>query len=169
MLTVSYARQRDGTFAVEVTGEGLPGDVTAAMTVTVHHAGGGWIDFAVSVPEQTRQRHRRHVLRHGSQVWVQGPDGDVALAAVPRFPEAGPGQVAGGLLAPMPGSVLEVGVAPGDTVAAGQLLMIMEAMKMEHRVTAPHAGTVAAVHARPGDQVAAGDLLALIDPAGEAP
>ena len=100
-------------------------------------------------------------------VWVQGPDGDVELCAVPRFPQAGPGEnVTGGLAAPMPGTVLAVRAAAGDTVAGGQLLMIVEAMKMEHRITAPHAGVVREVRAQPGDQVAAGDLLAVIDEAG---
>ena len=62
----------------------------------------------------------------------------------------------------MPGTVLAVHVQPGDTVSAGQLLMIVEAMKMEHRITAPHAGVVGEVRARPGDQVSGGDLLAVI-------
>ena len=57
--------------------------------------------------------------------------------------------MAGGLVAPDAGTVLAVHVAPGDTVAEGQLLMIVEAMKMEHRITAPQAGTVAEVRARP--------------------
>jgi propionyl-CoA carboxylase alpha chain len=132
-----------------------------ACLVTVHHAGDGWIDF-----DSGGQRHRLHVLTAGDQVWVQGPDGDVALTAVPRFPEAERGEaVAGGLVAPMPGTVLAVHVAPGDTVAAGQLLMIVEAMKMEHRITAPRAGTVSEVRARPGDQVSGGDLLAVLDEA----
>jgi propionyl-CoA carboxylase alpha chain len=65
----------------------------------------------------------------------------------------------------MPGTVVAVHVAPGDTVGVGQLLMIVEAMKMEHRVTAPHPGTVADVRAHPGDQVSGGDLLAVIDEA----
>jgi propionyl-CoA carboxylase alpha chain len=195
-VAVSYARQRDGRFAVTVTGAGLapdgapepgepgqggPGPTAAdsaapgpaatsaapgvpappACLVTVHHAGDGWIDF-----EDGGQRHRLHVLAAGDQVWVQGPDGDVALTAVPRFPESGHGAaVAGGLVAPMPGTVLAVHVAPGDTVAQGQLLMIVEAMKMEHRITAPRAGTVTEVRARPGDQVNGGDLLAVLDQA----
>ena len=132
-----------------------------ASLVTVHHAGDGWIDF-----DTGGQRHRLHVLAAGDQVWVQGPDGDVALTAVPRFPEAERGEaVAGGLVAPMPGTVLAVHAAPGDTVAQGQLLMIVEAMKMEHRITAPAAGTVTEVRARPGDQVSGGDLLAVLDEA----
>jgi propionyl-CoA carboxylase alpha chain len=151
-VAVSYRRQRDGRFAVTVDGD------TAGL-VEVVRTGDGWIEFA-----EGGQRHRLHVFRDGGRVWVQGPDGDVELAAVPRFPEAGAGEgVAGGLAAPMPGTVLAVPVAAGDTVAGGQLLMIVEAMKMEHRITAPHAGTVREVRARPGEQVAAGDLLAVID------
>ena len=216
-VAVSYARQRDGRFAVTVTGGSLapdgapksgepgqdgsagpgsdsagpgsaapgsagpgsaaPGPAATSATpgaaasppslvtvhhaslVTVHHAGDGWIEF-----DTGGQRHRLHVLAAGDQVWVQGPDGDVALTAVPRFPEAERGEaVAGGLVAPMPGTVLAVHAAPGDTVAQGQLLMIVEAMKMEHRITAPAAGTVTEVRARPGDQVSGGDLLAVLD------
>jgi acyl-CoA carboxylase subunit alpha len=175
-VEVRYRRQRDGRFAVTVTGGDRAGPAAgggpaAAVTeggdepaqVTVHGVAGGWIDV-----EQDGRRHRRHVLRRGHRVWVQGPDGDVALTVLPRFPEAEAGAVAGGLLAPMPGSVLAVHVTAGDTVSKGQLLMIVEAMKMEHRVTAPHDGTVGEVRARPGDQVAGGDLLAVIEPAGPA-
>ena len=162
-VVVSYASRRDGRFAVTVTGAGLEPDGTpeSAEPVTVHHAGDGWIEF-----DAGGQRHRLHVLAAGDQVWVQGPDGDVALTAVPRFPGSDRGDaVAGGLVAPMPGTVLAVHVAPGDTVAQGQLLMTVEAMKMEHRITAPAAGTVSEVRARPGDQVNGGDLLAVLDEA----
>jgi propionyl-CoA carboxylase alpha chain len=160
-VVVSYARRRDGRFDVTVTGAApVPdGDPGSGEPVTVHHAGGGWIDFS-----RGGHRHRLHVLTAGDRVWVQGPDGDVALTAVPRFPEAGHGeQVAGGLVAPMPGTVLAVHAAAGEAVAAGQLLVIVEAMKMEHRITAPRAGTLREVRARPGDQVSGGDLLAVID------
>jgi propionyl-CoA carboxylase alpha chain len=153
-LDVSYRRQRDGTFAVGVSG---PGDETAQLTVSAEAGEGGWIGLTGG-----GQAHRRHVFRHGQQVWVQGPDGDVALLAVPRFPQAGREPVAGGLAAPMPGTVLAVHVRPGDAVTAGQPLLIVEAMKMEHRVSAPRAGVVSEVHAAPGDQVAAGDILAIL-------
>ena len=162
-VLVSYARRRDGRFDVTVTGAApdADGDPGSGEPVTVHHVGDGWIDFS-----RGGRRHRLHVLAAGDRVWVQGPDGDLALTAVPRFPEAGHGeQVAGGLVAPMPGTVLAVHAAAGDAVAAGQLLMIVEAMKMEHRITAPRAGTLREVRARPGDQVSGGDLLAVIDEA----
>ena len=63
---------------------------------------------------------------------------------------------AGSLAAPMPGSVVEVLVKPGDTVAKGATLMIIEAMKMEHTIAAPAAGTVKEVFFAKGDQVAEG-------------
>jgi propionyl-CoA carboxylase alpha chain len=174
-VAVSYRCQRDGRFAVEVSGPGKaarePGDEPAdgapagdgpahAMTVAAHQAGGGWMDLA-----EGGRRHRLHVFRHGDRVWVQGPAGDVALAEVPRFGVPERQLVAGGLVAPMPGTVLAVHVAPGDTVTEGQLLMVVEAMKMEHRITAPRPGVVGEVRARGGDQVSGGDLLAVISEA----
>ena len=65
----------------------------------------------------------------------------------------------GGLVAPMPGKVLEVLVAQGDVVEAGSPLMVLEAMKMEHRIVAAADGTVVAVHFEAGDQVAQGAVL----------
>jgi biotin carboxyl carrier protein len=62
----------------------------------------------------------------------------------------------------MPGKVLSVEVAAGDQVTEGQLLMIVEAMKMEHRITAPRAGLVGEVRAHTGDQVSGGDLLVVL-------
>ena len=126
----------------------------------------GWVELG-----RTANRHRvtLHVFCAGDRVWVQGPDGDVALTVRPRFPEAEREAVAGGLVAPMPGQVLSVAVAAGDAVTPGQLLMIMEAMKMEHRITAPHAGVVGEVRAHAGDQVAGGDLLVVLaEPVGAA-
>ena len=65
----------------------------------------------------------------------------------------------GGLVAPMPGKVLEVLVSQGDVVEAGTPLMVLEAMKMEHRIVASADGTVVAVHYEAGDQVAQGAVL----------
>ena len=80
------------------------------------------------------------------------------------------GRAAGGdgtVRSPMPGTVLAVHVAPGDTVSAGQAVAVVEAMKMEHTVTAPVAGTVAEVAARAGQQVAMDARLAVIEAAPE--
>jgi acetyl/propionyl-CoA carboxylase alpha subunit len=76
---------------------------------------------------------------------------------------AAPAAAAGSLAAPMPGTVLEVRAAPGDAVEAGQVLMLLEAMKMELAVHAPAAGTVSAVHVSAGELVRAGQPLAEIE------
>jgi geranyl-CoA carboxylase alpha subunit len=64
------------------------------------------------------------------------------------------------LTAPMPGRVLQIRHRPGDTVAAHQTVVVLEAMKMEHAISAPLAGTLTALHVQPGDQVQRGDVLA---------
>jgi acetyl-CoA/propionyl-CoA carboxylase biotin carboxyl carrier protein len=68
------------------------------------------------------------------------------------------------LTAPMPGTVTVVKVAVGDEVAAGQSLLVVEAMKMEHVISAPHAGTVAELDVTPGTTVAMDQVLAVIAP-----
>lgn len=100
------------------------------------------------------------VAAHGERVYVNG----VALTALPRLPEPVARQEPGSLLAPMPGTVVRLaeGLAEGVTVAAGQPLIWLEAMKMEHRVTAPASGTLTALHAAPGRQVEVGALLAVV-------
>ena len=73
----------------------------------------------------------------------------------------------GSLLAPMPGSVLRVGAAVGDTVTAGQPLVWLEAMKMEHTIAAPADGVLAELNVTAGTQVEVGAVLARVD-SGEA-
>lgn len=72
-------------------------------------------------------------------------------------------QNAGGLTAPMPGKVLSIAVKTGDTVEAGQLVVVLEAMKMEHSITAPHAGTVTEIFFATGEQVTEGAALLAIE------
>ncbi|MFE7549496.1 acetyl/propionyl/methylcrotonyl-CoA carboxylase subunit alpha [Streptomyces gardneri] len=86
------------------------------------------------------------------------------LTPRPRFPDPADQREPGSLLAPMPGTVVRLadGLAVGDRVAAGQPLLWLEAMKMEHRVTAPASGTLTALHAAPGRQVEVGALLAVV-------
>ena len=64
--------------------------------------------------------------------------------------------------APMPGNILDVKVKPGDTVKAGDVLLVLEAMKMENEIRAPAAGTVAAVNVAKGATVNAGDVLCVL-------
>ncbi len=76
----------------------------------------------------------------------------------------------GGLItAPIPGLISEVVIKVGDTVAAGDRLLILEAMKMENEISAPQAGTVSAVHVAPGQVVEQGSLLVELERAPGAP
>lgn len=90
-------------------------------------------------------------------VWyIQTGDTAVTLQSIPLLPEAHTAADAGGSLrAPMPGSILEILVAVGDSVTAGQPLLKLEAMKMEHTIRAAGAGIVEAIYFTPGDTVEA--------------
>jgi pyruvate carboxylase subunit A/propionyl-CoA carboxylase alpha chain len=108
------------------------------------------------------------VARYGEQIFVDSPLGPVQLVALPRFPDPDDAVAQGSLLAPMPGSVLRVGAAVGDTVTAGQPLIWLEAMKMEHTVTAPSDGVLAELNVEAGQQVEVGTVLARVDTEGGA-
>lgn len=105
---------------------------------------------------------RTLVARDGSDIAV-AVDGVVhrftpvtgADAAAPRSGRQGSGRV----MAPMPGKVLNVLIQQGDHIEIGQPLVILEAMKMEHTLTAEVGGRVAAVHVKPGDMVDGAELL----------
>ncbi|MER5991038.1 acetyl/propionyl/methylcrotonyl-CoA carboxylase subunit alpha [Streptomyces viridosporus] len=108
----------------------------------------------------------RHTF-HRAADWL-GRDGDAwhvrdhdpVTASLTRAGRAG----ADSLTAPMPGTVTVVKVAVGDEVAAGQSLLVVEAMKMEHVISAPHAGTVTELDVAPGTTVAMDQVLAVIAP-----
>jgi glutaconyl-CoA/methylmalonyl-CoA decarboxylase subunit gamma len=84
-----------------------------------------------------------------------------ALAPAPRRDVSGGGD--GTVTAPMPGMVLSLKVREGEKVQAGQVLLLMEAMKMENAIAAPFAGTVSRVHVRDGDSIGEGDRLVDLD------
>ncbi|MCG5430995.1 biotin/lipoyl-binding protein [Mycobacterium sp. MYCO198283] len=102
------------------------------------------------------------------EVFVDSPLGAVTLAAVPRFPDPGAALAHGSLVAPMPGSVVRVAVSAGDAVTAGQPLFWLEAMKMEHTISAPADGVLAELNVAAGQQVEVGTVLARIDSAAAA-
>ncbi|MCW2919011.1 MAG: acetyl/propionyl-CoA carboxylase subunit alpha [Actinomycetia bacterium] len=98
----------------------------------------------------------------GDGVYVDSDLGPVTLRALPRFPDPSSQVAPGSLLAPMPGTVVRVETEQGATVTEGQQLVVLEAMKMEHRIAAPAAGVVAELNVREGQQVEAGAVLAVI-------
>ncbi|MDT5239919.1 MAG: propionyl-CoA carboxylase alpha chain, partial [Mycobacterium sp.] len=105
------------------------------------------------------------VARYGGtdDVFIDGPLGPVRLTAQSRFPDPDSAVAQGSLLAPMPGSVVRVGAAVGDQVTAGQPLIWLEAMKMEHTITAPGGGVLAELNVAVGQQVDVGSLLARVE------
>ena len=96
------------------------------------------------------------VQRVGPVSYVDGPDGSSTLVEEERYPMAGEQEAAGSSLAPMPGSVVRVAVEEGARVEAGQVLVVLEAMKMEHAVKAGAPGTVVRLAVAEGDQVVTG-------------
>ena len=90
-----------------------------------------------------------------------------ALRRVPRFVDPADAVASGSLLAPMPGTVVSVAVEAGQQVEAGQPVLVLEAMKMQHTVERADAGTVTEIDVKPGAQVAAGEVLAVVEEAAE--
>ncbi|MFD5387907.1 acetyl/propionyl/methylcrotonyl-CoA carboxylase subunit alpha [Streptomyces sp. NPDC127074] len=112
--------------------------------------------------------HRFRHAAHGASHWL-GRDGDAwrVVGHDPVEEALRPGASAahaGGLTAPMPGTVTVVKAAVGDEVTAGQGLLVVEAMKMEHLIAAPHNGTVTELDVTPGSTVAMDQLLAVVTP-----
>ena len=103
------------------------------------------------------------VKRYGDEVYVDSARGPVHLVALPRFPEPGSAVEKGSLLAPMPGNVIRLGAQAGDTVTAGQPLIWLEAMKMEHTIAAPADGVLAELNVTTGQQVEVGAVLARVE------
>ncbi|QNM95937.1 acetyl/propionyl/methylcrotonyl-CoA carboxylase subunit alpha [Chitinimonas koreensis] len=106
------------------------------------------------------------VVRDGGTLTLVRDGGNVALEPFnPLLAGLAAAESGGGLTAPMPGTVVAVHVAPGDTVEKGAPLVILEAMKMEHTILAPHAGTVREVFFQKGEQVKEGLPLLEIEAA----
>ncbi|MGW6902948.1 ATP-binding protein [Streptomyces sp. NPDC054940] len=117
-------------------------------------------DAALVVLEADGVRRNFEVARYGDEIHVNATH----LTALPRFPDPAAQHAPGSLLAPMPGTVVRVaeGLAVGGPVRAGEPLLWLEAMKMQHKIAAPVTGTLTALHAVPGLQVTVGALLAVV-------
>jgi acetyl/propionyl-CoA carboxylase alpha subunit len=114
------------------------------------------------VLEEGSHRWSARVRFDADRTYVHAGGLSVGLGRKPRFPDKSLAIPAGGCVAPMPGKVIELRVAEGDVVTAGQVLLIMEAMKMEHSVTAPRDGTVSELMVAAGDQVDADALMIVV-------
>jgi acetyl/propionyl-CoA carboxylase alpha subunit len=102
------------------------------------------------------------VHRVDDVVYVDGPAGGVVLVEEPRFPLPVVEAVSGSLVAPMPGAVVSVTATAAARVSGGDVLVTLEAMKMEHAVRAPADGVVTEVRVAVGDQVETGDVLVVL-------
>ncbi len=104
-----------------------------------------------------------YVARHGDNVFVDSLGGPVQLTVIPRFPEPGSALQPGSLVAPMPGAVSRLTAVVGETVVAGQPIIWMEAMKMEHAIASPKDGVIAELSVEVGQQVELGAVLARVE------
>ncbi|GGM59876.1 acetyl/propionyl-CoA carboxylase subuit alpha [Micromonospora sonchi] len=141
--------------------EGSAADAMPAVTMVEAYPERVVLDVA-----GVRRAYRVH--RVGSEIFVDGPDGAARLAELPRFPLPTAKLAAGSLLAPLPGVVTRVHVAVGQRVVAGDPLLILEAMKLEHPVLAPADGVVAELPVPAGGRVDTGAVLAVVNPLEEA-
>jgi acetyl-CoA carboxylase biotin carboxylase subunit len=168
------------------------GDASAPIAVRYHHRGGGRFRFSVDgeiaaatvvswsrddhaatlvVEDGSGHRRRFRVVAApdphapgGARHHVLGAAGAFVFVELPRFPDTAHAAVEGALVAPMPGKVVKLLVAVGQEVAAGAVLMVLEAMKMEHTVRAVAPGVVAELRVDEGDQVDGEQVLAVVTP-----
>lgn len=168
-LVVDYAFDHAG---VVRTARVAPGDEAGAPDGVRH-------EWLLRVPEDARVlasgpldvvledgalTRRYAVCRHGATWAVDGADGAAEWIEEPRLPRPSALAVPGGLVAQMPGSIVEVVRDVGAAVRAGETVVVLEAMKMQHRVTAGVDGVVTEVRVRAGEQVEAGRVLAVVEP-----
>ncbi|MGI8633229.1 MAG: acetyl/propionyl/methylcrotonyl-CoA carboxylase subunit alpha [Solirubrobacterales bacterium] len=150
-IEVAYRFTRDG---LRLAIDGNPLD-----SARLHGASATEVDLEVA---GIRRRYRVH--HGGTETWVDSPLGSSALTERSRFGDAASDLAGGSLIAPMPGQVIDVPATVGDRVEAGDVIVILEAMKMEHELTAPEAGTLTELSVAKGDQVDPGAVLAVVEP-----
>ncbi|MCK0094931.1 acetyl/propionyl/methylcrotonyl-CoA carboxylase subunit alpha [Yoonia sp. F2084L] len=140
------------------------GDDETVAFLTVQSA----TDCVVQIEDAAVRLHRRaghwglHAILHGGHVTVFGSE-NFTFEIVDPLARAGTAMGGDTVLAPMPGLVRAVAIAVGQTVAEGDRLVVLEAMKMEHVLRAPRAGVIADVTVATGDQVTAGALMVRLE------
>ena len=145
-IEIKYQLKRSGLFEVMGT------------NCKIHAVDESGIDVEVG-----SHRFFAQVTRANDQILINMPFGDLDAVIVPRFIEPGNEIPEGGLVAPMPGKVIEVKVKKGDKVKAGDTLIIIEAMKMEHSIKATENGRVAKLMVSLNQQVDNGATLLVLD------
>ena len=146
-INVTYKANRDGSFDIN--------ENTKANILK-------WTTTGIDL-EVNNTRFFSKVTRKDDDLVVHGPWGDALLKILPRFTLPGSELQAGGLVAPMPGKVIDLKVKVGSKVKKGDTLVILEAMKMEHQVKAIEDGKVTQVLIKKDDQLENGALLMIVD------
>ena len=146
-INVTYKANRDGSFDIN--------ENTKANILK-------WTTTGIDL-EVNNTRFFSKVTRKNDDLVVHGPWGDALLKILPRFTLPGSELQAGGLVAPMPGKVIDLKVKVGSKVKKGDTLVILEAMKMEHQVKAIEDGKVTQVLIKKDDQLENGALLMIVD------
>ena len=146
-INVEYRAKRDGSFAIH--------NSSIAFIYECYENG---IDL-----EFDGRRHFSKVTIHKNLLLVHMPFGDILLEIIPRFVVPGVEVQAGGLVAPMPGKVIDLKVKKGSKVKSGETLVILEAMKMEHSIKATEDGVISELFIASNDQVENGALLMVLD------
>ena len=153
----------EGERRVEVgygfTREGMVIEVDGAPVDDVHlwHATPTEVELSV---RDVRRRYEVH--RVASRVYVDDVESSSEFDIVERLPSPVALLAAGSMVAPLPGAVVRILVAPGDQVAVGQVLLVLEAMKMEHSIMCAQPGTITEVLVAVGEQVDGGQVLVVL-------
>ena len=147
-ISISYKSNRDGSF-----------NVNKGITAKIINWNKSGIDIEIE-----NKRFFSKVTRKDEKLVVHGPWGDILFKIMPRFKSIGQEVQDGGLVAPMPGKVIDLKVKVGSKIKKGDTLVILEAMKMEHTIKAIEDGVVDELFISDSDQVENGALLMVIKP-----
>ena len=145
-INVTYKANKDGSFNIHNSSNAL---------VYEYFEDGIDIEF-------NGRRNFSKITTSNNKILVHMPYGDILLDIVPRFVVPGMEVQAGGLVAPMPGRVIDLKVKKGSKVKAGDTLVILEAMKMEHSIKATENGVISDLFISSNDQVENGALLMVL-------
>ena len=146
--TINYIRRRDGSFNLN------NGSVANIFK---------WEESGIDIEIDGRRFYAK-VTQDSKTIVVHMPWGNAVLEILPRFTLPGSEVEAGGLIAPMPGKVIDLKVKVGTKVKKGDTLVILEAMKMEHQVKASEDGKVTKLLVKKDEQLENGALLMIVDP-----
>jgi len=146
--TINYIRRRDGSFNLN------NGSVANIFK---------WEESGIDIEIDGRRFYAK-ITQDSKTIVVHMPWGNAVLEILPRFTLPGSEVEAGGLIAPMPGKVIDLKVKVGTKVKKGDTLVILEAMKMEHQVKASEDGKVTKLLVKKDEQLENGALLMIVDP-----